>query len=204
MRDVICYGDYVEVVRGRKVPKGTRGTIVWIGVYERGYRGSGIDPYKCEQKIGIKDDDGNGAITAKQAKKLVEYLEDAGFANGGIVEAVRKNGDDGLATLKVGEAVLTPVQTTAFTKLAENIVPFNNLIGDIVERPNIPTVDRGVGAMTNNTIESVNFEFTLPNVTDKESLLNMIRNDKEVQRAFQNSTVGLLMSGNKQFNSRRL
>lgn len=154
--------------------------------------------------FNVKDTDKSGGINADEAKKLVKLLENAGFANGGIVEAVRKNGDDGLATLKVGEAVLTPVQTTAFTELAKNIVPFNNLIGDIVERPNIPTVDRGAGTMTNNTIESVNFEFTLPNVTDKESLLNMIRNDKEVQRAFQNSTVGLLMSGNKQFNSRRL
>lgn len=160
---------------------------------------------KLASMFNVRDDDSNGDINGEEGKKLVKLLENAGFANGGIVEAaVRKNGDDGIGSLQVGEAVLTPVQTTAFTELAKNIVPFNNLIGDIVERPNIPTVDRGAGAMTNNTIESVNFEFTLPNVTDKESLLNMIRNDKEVQRAFQNSTVGLLMSGNKQFNSRRL
>lgn len=165
---------------------------------------SKADTLKLGSIFNVKDTDKSGGINADEAKKLVKLLENAGFANGGIVEAVHKSGDDGIAKLKVGEAVLTPVQTTAFTELAENIVPFNNLIGDIVERPNIPTVDRGAGAMTNNTIESVNFEFTLPNVTDKESLLNMIRNDKEVQRAFQNSTVGLLMSGNKQFNSRRL
>ena len=150
--------------------------------------------------LGVERTDGTLDLS-----DLYKALIQSGYSDGGIVKkAISVNGDDGLATLKVGEAVLTPVQTTAFTKLAENIVPFNNLIGDIVERPDIPTVDRGAGTMTNNTIESVNFEFTLPNVTDKESLLNMIRNDKEVQRAFQNSTVGLLMSGNKQFNSRRL
>ena len=75
MRDVNCYGDYVEVVRGRKVPKGTRGTIVWIGVYERGYRGSGIDPYKCEQRIGIKDDNGNMHYTYTKNVELVSTIE---------------------------------------------------------------------------------------------------------------------------------
>lgn len=56
MKDIEIKGVRVRVVRGRKVPIGTEGVVIWIGYYERGYRGSGIDPYKCEQKIGIIDD----------------------------------------------------------------------------------------------------------------------------------------------------
>ena len=82
-------------------------------------------------------------------------------------------------------------------------MPFNNLIGDIVERPNIPTVDRGTGAMTNNTIESVNFEFTLPNVVDSKSLIETIKTDTQVQRTLQNATVGKL-NGNTRFGVNRI
>ena len=152
--------------------------------------------------FNVKDSDYSGGINGNEAKKLVKLLENAGFANGGIVEAVRKNGDDGLATLKVGEAVLTPVQTTAFTELAKNIVPFNNLIGDIVERPNIPTVDRGVGAT--NTIESINVELNLPNVTDKESFMKMVKSESDVQRMLQNIGFGGVMGSNKKFNVYKL
>lgn len=59
MEDIKFKGTRVKVVRGRKVPVGTAGNVVWIGYYQRGYIGSGIDPFKREQKIGIKDDDGN-------------------------------------------------------------------------------------------------------------------------------------------------
>lgn len=81
-------------------------------------------------------------------------------------------------------------------------MPFNNLIGDIVERPNIPTVDRGVGAT--NTIESINVELNLPNVTDKESFMKMVKSESDVQRMLQNIGFGGVMGSNKKFNVYKL
>ena len=148
--------------------------------------------------LGVEKSDGTLDLSV-----LYKALIQSGYSDGGIVKkAISVNGDDGLATLKVGEAVLTPVQTTAFTKLAENIVPFNNLIGDIVERPNIPTVDRGVGAT--NTIESINVELNLPNVTDKESFMKMVKSESDVQRMLQNIGFGGVMGSNKKFNVYKL
>lgn len=72
MKNVERCGAYVEVVRGRKVPLGTKGVIVWIGYYERGYKGSGVDPYQCIQKIGIKDDFGNMWYTYTKNVELAE------------------------------------------------------------------------------------------------------------------------------------
>lgn len=62
-------------------------------------------------------------ITSKEAKKIRDELKNAGFSQGGIVSAINKvvkeNGDDGIATVKNGEAVLTPKQTKAIEELPE-------------------------------------------------------------------------------------
>jgi hypothetical protein len=66
------YGKKVKVVRGRKVPIDTIGIIVWFDYYERGYVNSGIDPYQCIQKLGIKDNDGKMHYTYT---KNVEWVD---------------------------------------------------------------------------------------------------------------------------------
>ena len=155
---------------------------------------------KLAKSLGVNDTDGNGDITGVEAQKVVKLLENAGFSSGGIVKAVHKNGDDGLATLKAGEAVLTPVQTDAFLKLADNFTPLNSFM-DIIQKPKLPAISKEFGAST--TIDNVSFEFNLPNVVDSDSLIKTIQTDSRVQRTLQNATVGKL-NGNTKFGVNRL
>lgn len=65
-------------------------------------------------------------LTQKEAKAIRDALKNAGFAEGGIAYEINKsikgNGDDGIATLKKGEAVLTPKQTEALQDASERFV----------------------------------------------------------------------------------
>ena len=85
-------------------------------------------------------------------------------------------------------------------ELGKNLVPLNNFM-NIIQRPNIPNVERSTSAST--SIDSVSFEFNLPNVVDSESLIKTIQTDTKVQRTLQNATVGKL-NGNTRFGVNRL
>lgn len=156
---------------------------------------------KLAKMLNVTDTNKDGDITGAEAKKVVELLKSAGFANGGIVQAVKRNGDDGIATLKVGESVLTPVQTTALMEFGKNLVPLNNMM-DIFQRPNIPTVERSVSSATTNNIENT-FEFNLPNVTDGDSFMKVIQTDSRVLRTIQSAGTDVRNS-NRKFGINRL
>lgn len=62
----------VKVVRGRKVPIGTVGTVFWIGAVN-------YSKYKkwwsWQFRVGLKDNDGNTYFTAERNIELVEQDE---------------------------------------------------------------------------------------------------------------------------------
>jgi len=134
------------------------------------------------------------------SKKIYDALKACGYSQGGIVgKAIRVNGDDGIATLKTGEAVLTPAQTDALVALRKNLVPLNNFMSAI--KTNVPNIQRATTATT--TIGDVSFEFNLPNVVDSETLIKTIQRDTRVQKTLQNATVGQL-NGSSRFKVNRL
>lgn len=134
------------------------------------------------------------------SEKIYKALKNAGYSHGGIVDkVVRANGDDGLATLKVGEAVLTLEQTNALVALRKNLVPLNNFMSAI--KTNVPNVQRTTTATT--SIGDISFEFNLPNVVDSETLIKTIQTDTRVQKTLQNATVGQL-NGSSRFKVNRL
>ena len=134
------------------------------------------------------------------SKKIYDALKACGYSQGGIVgKAIRVNGDDGIATLKTGEAVLTPAQTDALVALRKNLVPLNNFMSAI--KTNVPNIQRATTATT--TIGDVSFEFNLPNVVDSETLIKTIQTDTRVQKTLQNATVGQL-NGSSRFKVNRL
>ena len=159
------------------------------------------DAVTLGKMLGVSDANKNGMIDGKEGKELVEKLKQAGFSSGGIVEAVHQNGDSGLATLKAGESVLTPLQTNAFLELVGKLNPLNNTL-DIIQKPNLPNFDRSTYVAPAN-IENVNFAFNLPNVVDSKSLIKTIQSDTQVQRTLQNATVGKL-NGNTRFGVNKL
>lgn len=134
------------------------------------------------------------------SKKIYDALKACGYSQGGIVgKAIRVNGDDGIATLKTGEAVLTPAQTDALVALRKNLVPLNNFMSAI--KTNVPNIQRATTATT--TIGDVSFEFNLPNVVDSETLIKTIQTDTRLQKTLQNATVGQL-NGSSRFKVNRL
>lgn len=157
---------------------------------------------KFAKSLGVRTGNSTNDLSTTEVNKIMKLLKNAGFSKGGIVDAVRKNGDDGLATLKVGESVLTPVQTTALMELGDKLAPLNNMV-DIIQRPNIPNNIQRSNNSSSTSIDSVNFEFNLPNVVDSESLIKTIQNDTKLQRTLQNATVGKL-NGNTRLGVNRL
>ena len=158
---------------------------------------------KLAKMLNITDANKDGDITGAEAKKVVELLKQIpGFSSGGIVEVAKRNGDDGLVTLKVGESVLTPVQTDALMQLGKNLVPLNNFM-DIIQKPNlVPNFANGVNSSSTTTIDSINLN--IPNVTDKESFIKMFKSEADVRRLFENSIDNRTIGGNRKLNANRL
>lgn len=123
--------------------------------------------------------------------KLWKSIKDLyGFSKGGIASIIKKNGDDGIATLKRGEAVLTPQQTKQFATLARNLDYLNNAAR---LNANVPKQE----VNNNVTYGDMTFNFELPNVTDSQTFLNEIKNNQKIQKALQEVTVNQLITPTK-------
>lgn len=65
------YEKRVRVVKGRKVSKGTEGTVFWLKRYDRSKYGDPWGIYSYTQ-VGFKDDDGNTYFTNYNNLQLVQ------------------------------------------------------------------------------------------------------------------------------------
>lgn len=143
--------------------------------------------------------DGNYKKSGKLAKKL-HSIGLKGFSKGGVVSVdslnkqIRANGDDGLASVKNGEAILTPAQTEMFKQFVENMqgnLPqqnhkmSNNLANLAKVIPN--NVDYG----------GVNFNFELNNVTNGDEFIREIQTNQKMQKALQSVTVDKINGGGR-------
>lgn len=70
----------------------------------------------------------------------------------------------------------------------------NNLIEFAKYAPNVSAI-KGM-TYADNSENNVTFNFNLPNVTDSNTFLKEIQNNKKVQQAIQSVTVGRIMNGN--------
>lgn len=143
--------------------------------------------------------DGNYKKSGKLAKKL-HSIGLKGFSKGGVVSVdslnkqIRANGDDGLASVKNGEAILTPAQTEMFKQFVENMqgnLPqqnhkmSNNLANLAKVIPN--NVDYG----------GVNFNFELNNVTNGDEFIREIQTNQKMQKALRSVTVDEINGGGR-------
>ena len=148
--------------------------------------------------LGVKQD-GNYKKSGKLAKKL-HSIGLKGFSKGGVVSVdslnkqIRTNGDDGLASVKNGEAILTPAQTEMFKQFVENMqgnLPqqnhkmSNNLANLAKVIPN--NIDYG----------GVNFNFELNNVTNGDEFIREIQTNQKMQKALQSVTVDKINGGGR-------
>lgn len=143
--------------------------------------------------------DGNYKKSGKLAKKL-HSIGLKGFSKGGVVSVdslnkqIRANGDDGLASVKNGEAILTPAQTEMFKQFVENMqgnLPqqnhkmSNNLANLAKVIPN--NIDYG----------GVNFNFELNNVTNGDEFIREIQTNQKMQKALRSVTVDEINGGGR-------
>jgi hypothetical protein len=148
--------------------------------------------------LGVKQD-GNYKKSGKLAKKL-HSIALKGFSKGGVVSVdslnkqIRANGDDGLASVKNGEAILTPAQTEMFKQFVENMqgnLPqqnhkmSNNLANLAKVIPN--NIDYG----------GVNFNFELNNVTNGDEFIREIQTNQKMQKALRSVTVDEINGGGR-------
>lgn len=121
--------------------------------------------------------------TATQSQ-ILQVMKNAGYSTGGFVETLQKipaiNGDDGWATLKRGEAVLTPEQTKQFQKLAQNLDVLNSAVNIL---PNLQK--HSYNFVPNHNITQsfgdINIEMDFPNVTNYEEFRQKMQLDPKIE-----------------------
>lgn len=122
---------------------------------------------------------------AWSAGTLLNYMNSIGFSNGGIVKTLQNvpamNGDDGWATLKRGEAVLTPEQTAAFQKLLQNLDVVNPAV-DLYK--NMKKVDVAPGRMISQSMGDINIDMSFPSVTNYEEFRQKLQSDPKIENMF--------------------
>lgn len=132
-------------------------------------------------------------------RRAAEELKALGFSQGGIVSKLNKiafaNGDDGWATLKRGESVLTPAQTEQFRKLTANLVPLNAIAESMATLPNNPKTTSHP-PLSNTTIRSVDIHLDGSNVLDADSFIRTLHNPRVLQEVSNgvSSQIGNAMS----------
>lgn len=135
----------------------------------------------------------NGEDKDKNLYKKLKNIDFPGFKKGGIVSVsglkkqIRQNGDDGLASVSNGEAILTPKQTELFQKFTEQMPAMAARAATLANQSHadlaaasagrLPAVSKSLSNVVN--IDSV----TLPNVTNyeefKKQMFHDMQNDKK-------------------------
>ena len=123
---------------------------------------------------------------------LIPYLKDTinlpGFSKGGIVEQVVRNGDDGIVSLRAGEAVLTESEI-AFLKKLDILQPI--IPKFINELSNLSNSVALANSVQGNSIENININLECPAVT-KEELYSWLQ-DTRTQKIIQSSVIDPIM-----------
>lgn len=146
-------------------------------------------------KLGMTGDPSDYQLLCDAKEKLISL----GFSQGGIASQLNKialaNGDDGWATLKRGESVLTPAQTEQFRKLTENLVPLNTIAESITSLPNNPVPIRRSPA-SNTVVRSVDIHLDGSQVMDVETFIETLHNPKVLREVSNgvSSQVNTMMS----------
>ena len=138
--------------------------------------------------------------TTTTKKTTTKKKKKNGAADGGIVEALNRmvfdNGDDGIATVRVGEAILTPTDSKNLASLADKFQTID-VSADILNALKSPD-NRNFGTSAQNIdYGGVQFNFELPNVVDSSTLIRAIQDDSKLQKAIQSVSVDRLNGGGR-------
>ena len=143
----------------------------------------------------------DNASSSGNLYKRLKALKVSGFSKGGLVAGVNKiiaeNGDDGIATVKVGEAILTPTDSKNLASLANKFEAID-VTADIMNMLKDGTKNGGsLGTPQNVDYGGVQFNFELPNVTDPNSFVTAIQRSTDLQKAIQSVSVDRINNGGR-------
>lgn len=165
----------------------------------------------------------NSSKTGNLAKKLHD-IGFKGFSSGGkVVEVddinkmIRANGDDGIASVRKGEAILTPIQSKQFELFASRLKEMNGLMDyssavmdmqDEWQNAMREVGDLSKSSMFNHSsvVGDVHLHATFPNVTDAskaEDMIRAIQDNQKLQKTLQSVTIDQL-NGAGRLSSRRI
>lgn len=161
-------------------------------------RGSaGLESMTGMQQV-LSDVNSDGIITAADARIILRRAAGLeGFASGGVVSdlksIIKANGDDYLTinTLKKGEAVLTPKQTTDFSKLIDSLPQLNGIIdvsGKLSEL-------RSIHNSGNSEITFGDTIIEIDHVQDYNDFITQLQKDKQFEKMVRSMSVDLLNGG---------
>lgn len=186
------FGNSKYYVKGTKKKASDYKTTINQALFEKNGKVLTDDGLKAlRQAFGVSSNDKLLAKMKALHKQVGNIKNVGGFAKGGIAHFVKAQGEDGIAMVRQGEGILTPLQTDIF---ANQLVP---RIDDIVDTGNIfksilphLTTRGGVGDNITAT-----YQFTLENCSNAQDIIRSIQNDRNVQKALQDVTVNRI--GNK-------
>ena len=147
---------------------------------------------------------GLGLSKTASQNDIIKIMKQAGFSKGGIVETLSKvpgrNGDDGWATLKRGEAILTPEQTKMFQSMIKQMPVFTNAM-DIFSSTK---ASAGVNNKPNSvSVGDINLTLDLPNVTNPESFIKEMQSNSRMRKVVQQAVLDEVV-GKGNLNIKRL
>lgn len=144
------------------------------------------------------------AKIAKNSAKIKKAMSDflggkSSFSTGGVAVDIQKTinsfGDDGIATIKKGETMLTD----EFTRLMPLSVDLmKQLENSNVQKSLSALTTYSVPTTTTDSTPNINIEVTSPliNVENMdEDMLYKIKNDKQIQKTIQDITIGQMTTG---------
>ena len=147
---------------------------------------------------------GLGLSKTASQNDIIKIMKQAGFSKGGIVETLSKvpgqNGDDGWATLKRGEAVLTPEQTKMFQNMVQAMPPFVNAMDTFSYTKSYAGVNNKPNSVS---VGDINLTLDLPNVTDSESFIKEMQSNSRMRKVVQQAVLDEVV-GKGNFNIKRL
>ena len=111
----------------------------------------GVDAEDLEKKNGISKGQASNKLAVSTIKVPItqKTIAKALFASGGIVELAHSVGEDGIAFVKNGEAIIAPDQVNAVKALAENAASLNELLDRVPSGGVGGTINISYGSLIN-------------------------------------------------------
>lgn len=155
----------------------------------------------------------NNAKSSGNLYKKLKSIKFPGFSKGGKVvavqslnDAIRRNNDDGLATLKNGEYVLSRAEAKQFDQLVGSLPELNSIMKTATvwdSLMNDLSNLKSVNPKNVTEIGDVSFQFDLHGVNDPNSLISSIQNSPKVQKAIRSVTIDQI-AGNARLSVRNI